>query len=315
MSEDWQPCASLETLQARALLLRQIREFFYQRKVLEVETPLASHFGVTDVYLENLSVSVSDKPMQLQTSPEFAMKRLLAAGSGSIYQICKAFRDDECGRHHNPEFSLLEWYRLGYDHFQLMDEVADLITATLEIPKVTRLSYQQAFTNEFALNPHHMSQQQLAALVAKYLPGLDVKGTEAVQALFTLVIEPQIGQQHPVLVYDFPKDQASLAKCYRDQDGNLVAARFEAYYQGVELANGFFELQDAKEQQQRFQLDNQKRQQLAKATKPIDTRLIAALESGLPECSGVALGVDRLLMLKLQLKDIAQVMSFDCNRA
>jgi len=311
----WQPTATIELLREKALLLKLIRDFFAERNVLEVDTPIASHFGVTDVYLENISCHINNEHLQLQTSPEYAMKRLLASGSGCIYQICKAFRNDEVGKLHNPEFTMLEWYRVGFDHFQLIDEVTALLQSTLNTKHVERKSYLELFQQYLGINPHLVSEEHLQQLMTKHLPGLKCDSSDATQALFSLVIEPLIGKEFPIIVYDFPSNQASLAKQYIDAQGQLVAARFEAYYKGIELANGFHELQDADEQLKRFEQDNIKRIQLVKEEKPIDWRLIEALKSGLPDCAGVALGIDRLLMLRMDASHIEQVQTFTFPQA
>jgi elongation factor P--(R)-beta-lysine ligase len=347
----WQPKACFEHLKTRAKFLHAIREYFLIQDVLEVETPIASHFGVTDVYLENLSTSLSanialestsesvsethsipalsesvnskltnSTLLHLQTSPEFAMKRLLAAGSGSIYQICKAFRDDEIGRHHNPEFTMLEWYRLDYDHHQLMDDVVNLISfvanfAKLTMPTVQKKSYRTCFEETFGINPHKVDPVQISDLCQKYLPGLELDDSDKIQALFTLIIEPKFNSEQLIFIYDFPSEQASLARLTKSEDDYLVACRFECFCQNIELANGFYELSDPNEQQRRFEKDNKRRKALNKQTKPIDSRLIEALKTGLPDSAGVALGVDRLLMALTKTDNISEILSFDITNA
>lgn len=264
-------------LQQRAKLLAQLRDFFKQRDVLEVETPLLASTAGTDIYIKPIA---TERHGFLQTSPEFAMKKLLAAGSGSIYQICKAFRDEEHGRLHRNEFTILEWYRVGFDHHDLMLEISELLSIILKIPKATKISYQQLFEKHLDLNPH-------TANIDDYELGV----------LLATKIEPHLSANAPVIIYDFPKTQAALAKLRIRDDGITVAERFEVYVKGVELANGYNELQDHQEQLQRFEHDNALRVQQNKPTIPIDKQLIAALKKGLPQCAGVALGVDRLLML------------------
>ena len=320
----WQPTASLEHLTARARLLSQLREFFAQRDVLEVETPLLSQGTVTDVHLDGFRTefphhhSGQSQDLYLQTSPEFAMKRLLCAGVGSIYQICKAFRNEAAGRFHNPEFTMLEWYRRGFDDRALMDEVDALVQSILKVNPALRLSYQQAFEQHLALDPLSASLDEVKELVLtlsqdQWLKDEEDKDT-LLQWLFSMHVEGQLGDADtPCLVYDFPASQAALAKI--NADDPRVAHRFELYFRGVELANGFYELQDSQEQALRFAKDNAQRRQSGLTEKPVDRLFIQALEQGLPDCAGVALGVDRLFMLQQDLTHIHQALSFDINRA
>jgi elongation factor P--(R)-beta-lysine ligase len=336
-SKQWQPSACFEQLKVRAKIMAAIRTYFSIQNVLEVETPLASHFGVTDVYLDNLYTSLSVKSsvepsiekdatqsdhttLQLQTSPEFAMKRLLAAGSGSIYQICKAFRDDEIGRHHNPEFSMLEWYRVDFDHHQLINDVVDLVRfiskkAQLPMPPIQKKSYKTCFEEVLGINPHQTESATIDKLCHQHLPGLELEHGDKIQALFSLVIEPTFDPAYLVIVFDFPADQASLARITQNTDGTPVASRFECYCHQIELANGFFELKNAQEQLKRFEQDNHRRKALNKPIKAIDMRLIEALKHGLPNCSGVALGVDRLIMALTKTNNITDTLSFDITNA
>lgn len=318
----WQPTASVTMLQQRAQLLRHIREFFFERRVLEVETPALSAFGVSDVHLQNLAVhSLSSglPPLFLHTSPEYAMKRLLAAGCGSIYQLAKVFRDDEQGRFHNPEFTLLEWYRVGFDDVQLMDEVNSLMQQLLGCPPARRTSYQQLFMDELEIDPLSVdafANLQDVLLVYPEIADLVKQETNLdtlLQLAMATIIEPRFSQQQPVFVYDFPASQAALAKL--DDTNPKVAKRFELYFKGVELANGFAELTDAASQELRFQHDNEQRQRLGLPEVAIDERFLAALAAGLPECAGVALGIDRLLMLKTGAAHIDEVLAFPLHRA
>lgn len=325
----WQPTASIESLKARANIIKAIRTFFDERNVLEVETPLLSNATVTDVHLdpfitsfEHSSASSEPINLYLQTSPEFAMKRLLAAGSGPIYQINKSFRNESQGRFHNPEFTMLEWYRPGFDDHQLMDEVADLVLTILPAERVKKVSYQQAFIQQFNIDPLNVSIETLKHIALEHHNDAWIKEETdkdtLLQWLFSTQIEPGLGVSNeteavPCFVYDFPASQASLAKL--NQTNPNVAHRFELYFKGIELANGFFELQDTKEQRQRFEQDNKKRAESNKPVRQIDENLLAALKSGLPECSGVALGIDRLIMCALQASHINQVISFDTTRA
>lgn len=255
--------------------------------------------------------------LYLQTSPEYAMKRLLCAGSGPIFQICKAYRNEEAGRNHNPEFTMLEWYRPGFDHFQLMAEMDELLTLVLDCPSADKITYQHAFEQHLGFDPLDISLSELKALAGKHGYGdiaLDEhNGDNLLNLLFSQHVESKIAQDRPCFVYDFPASQAALA---RVSPADLrVAERFELYFKGFELANGFHELSDAGEQRRRFEQDNRKRETAELPVIAIDENLLAALESGLPDCAGVALGIDRLLMLALQKQDIAEVMAFPINHA
>lgn len=321
--QTWQPTTTYEAREARAALLRLIREFFYTRNVLEVDTPLLSAGTVTDEHLDAFETpfrfSSTGEPVRLflQTSPEYAMKRLLCAQSGSIYQICKAFRHEGEGRWHNPEFTMLEWYRIDFDHFALMNEVDELLQLALNTHAGEKLSYQHAFIEYLDVDPLNTSDEVLVDVMTK--ANIDIHAPETLsfdsklQLLFSYCIEPKIGQQRPCFVYNFPASQAALAKI--NESDPRVADRFEVYFKGVELANGFNELSAAQEQRSRFQQDNEKRQQAGLATKPIDENFLCALEAGLPSCAGVALGIDRLLMLKIGAQHIQEVISFPVSRA
>lgn len=323
MSALWRPSAMIETLKARADLLMQLRQFFAQKMVLEVDTPAMSQASITDIHLHPFCTHfvgpgwAQGLTLYLQTSPEFHMKRLLAAGSGAIYQITKAFRNEEAGRNHNPEFTMLEWYRPDFDHHDLMGEMDELLQQTLRCDQAERLTYQQAFLQWLGFCPLDASLEQLKqhAALAGFadLAAQETNRDTLLQLLFSHLIEPQIGQERPAFVYDFPASQAALAQVSTTDP--RVAARFEVYFKGIELANGFFELQDAAEQLARFEQDNAQRLAAGLTPMPIDQHLIAALEHGLPSCAGVALGVDRLLMLMLGKSHLAQVLAFDVERA
>ncbi|HDM8198264.1 TPA: elongation factor P--(R)-beta-lysine ligase [Vibrio harveyi] len=318
MQTTWQPTASMEQLRQRAALITAIRQFFAERQVMEVDTPAMSHATVTDIHLHTFQTEfvgpgyADGSKLFFMTSPEFHMKRLLAAGSGCIYQINKAFRNEENGRHHNPEFTMLEWYRIGFDHHKLMDEMDDLLQLVLKCGAAERMTYQQAFIDVLGVCPLEDSMQELKVVAAKL--GLsDIAEPEEdrdtlLQLLFSIGVEAKIGQQAPAFVYDFPASQAALAKI-NPQD-NRVADRFEVYFKGIELANGFHELDNPKEQLARFEQDNAKRLEMGLKPQPIDYHLIGALEAGLPDCAGVALGVDRLIMLALGCDHIDQVTAF-----
>ncbi len=328
-SGDWRPTAALEVLQLRAQMLERIRAFFSARGVLEVETPMLSAAAVTDPMLASFVTRYSGplfphgQTLYLHTSPEFPMKRLLAAGSGSIYQICKVFRDGEAGRRHNPEFTMLEWYRLGFDHHRLMDETADLVmellTPPLSLKPPERLSYREAFKRNAGLDPYTASADEFRKTARTH--GIHVSPDLLAQndlaawrdLLLTHVIEPKLGQGRLTFLYDYPATQASLA---RIQPGNPpVAARFELYLNGIELANGFHELADADEQRTRFERQQHDRKTRGLPAAPMDERLLAALAQGLPDCAGVALGFDRLAMLATGVNTIADVIPFPLDRA
>lgn len=312
---EWQPTASLQAIQARASLLVEIRRFFRKRSVLEVETPLLCANGVTDPHIGTLQTQLLGKTYYLQTSPEFAMKRLLAMGSGSIYQLCKAFRDGERGRLHNPEFTLLEWYRVHFNHHQLMDEMDDFLNQMLGVGPAIRYSYQTLFIRYLEIDPLEAAIENLKQRAERLNIRVPVSSASELtkddwlDLCLTHAIEPQLTGNHPFMIYDYPVSQAALAKI---RGG--VAERFEVYVEGVELANGYHELCDAEQQLARFQQDNEKRRLLRLDTMAPDVRLIAALEAGLPACAGVALGVDRLLMLRLKQQGIKEVLSFPIER-
>lgn len=321
--QTWQPTTSIPHLIQRATIIKQIRAFFDKRYVLEVETPLMSHSTVTDINLTPFvtafmpSKTAKTTPLYLITSPEYHMKRLLANGSGSIYQICRCFRNEDQGRYHNPEFTMLEWYRTGYDMMQLIDEVDQLLQALLHCRPALKISYQQLFLEYLDIDPLIADKNTLIA-TASHLGLAEIAKNEQdrdtlLQLLFAFGIEPKIGQESPVAVYYFPASQASLAEIV--QSDSRIAKRFEFYFKGIELANGFQELTQCEEQKQRFMRDNEQRGQRQLAIHPIDQQLLAALAKGLPKCSGVALGVDRLIMLALGVNQISDVIAFPTDRA
>ena len=317
----WQPSASIKNLLTRAKLIEEIRRFFTDRGLLEVETPVLSEFGVTDVHLATFSTEFispfgeQSKTLWLSTSPEYHMKRLLAAGSGPIFQIGKVFRNEEAGNRHNPEFTMLEWYRPHFDMYRLINEVDDLLQQILECPPAESMSYQFAFQQYVGLDPLSADLSELVEKAKKYqLMGAENENRDTLlQFLFSAVVEPQIGQEAPVVVYHFPASQAALAQI--SSEDLRVAERFEFYYKGLELANGFHELSDAREQLRRFQQDNLQREKMGLPVRAIDTRLLSALQAGIPNCSGVALGVDRLLMIAMGAEHIKEVISFAIDNA
>jgi lysyl-tRNA synthetase class 2 len=315
--ELWRPSAALRHIQARAALLAKIRAFFAKHGVLEVETPLLSRGTVPDPYIYSLSCKLNFLPdrFYLQTSPEFCMKRLLAAGVGPIYQICKAFRDDELGARHNPEFTLLEWYRPGFNHHDLMTEMDQFLQAMLACQAAQRFSYRQLFLDYLNLDPLAATCDDLQQCAGEQGIALntatDLDKDTWLQLLMGQCIEPRLGLAgHPVFVYDFPATQAALARIQGD-----LAERFEVYMGGIEIANGFHELCDAQEQATRFQRELAARLAKGYPQVAIDQRFLAALEHGLPPCAGVALGVDRLLMLATASASISEVLAFPIDRA
>lgn len=304
---NWQPGAALQNLQARQQLYRSIRDFFYRRGVLEVETPLLNQAPVAD---PNITPIQADGNRWLHTSPEYAMKRLLCAGSGDIYQICKVFRQGEAGRRHNPEFSMLEWYRVGWSLPQLMQEVAELLQLALaerypELP-VRSYSYRQALQEFAGLDVLSCSDHDIATL-GRQLANADLELDRDgwLDVIMSHQVEPALPRNTLVFVDNFPASQAALAKILPQTDGAAWAQRFEVFFNGMELANGYDELLDADIQRQRFA------RELAGTGRPCDERLLAALEQGLPDCSGVALGLDRLLLHATGADNIRQVISFD----
>ena len=297
--------------------MQNIRDFFNQKKILEVETPLLSYTSVTDPFIASIKALVADnKSYYLQTSPEYAMKRLLAAGSGSIYQITKAFRQGELGRFHNPEFTMLEWYRIDFDHHQLMDEVDELLRLTLRTQAAEKISYAELFQTYLKIDPHHatLNELKITATNCGLVIHNDIHDQDTwLNLLMSHCIEPQLGFERPCMIYDFPASQAALARIQASSP--KVASRFEVYIQGIELANGFHELQNAAEQRERFENNLQERKQQGLPSLAIDENFLAALQHGLPDCAGVALGIDRLMMLAAKKNTIAEILSFDFKRA
>ncbi|MGR8933540.1 MAG: EF-P lysine aminoacylase EpmA [Gammaproteobacteria bacterium] len=321
MAADWRPNCSLQQLQNRAQLLQKIRAFFTAKGVLEVDTPLLCHGIGSDPNLDFFStryhIAPEGETLYLQTSPEFAMKRLLAAGSGSIFQICKAFRNGESGRFHNPEFTLLEWYRVGFDLSALMDEVTELLRYMGEDSpawqQVERYAYSDVFRRYTGLNALDFSPKAyLQCAVRQGLPEAEALcGGDHVMwldLLFSHLVQPHLGQQALCLIYDYPACQSSLARFKPGQP--LLTERVEIFVRGVELGNGFYELADVQEQERRFEEEiGQRRCKNLPVTQP-DRRLLAALQEGLPDCAGMAIGVDRLLMLLGGCEHIDAVLAF-----
>lgn len=312
----WQPSAPIAALHARAALNQNIRDFFIETNVLEVELPILNSAPVTDMNIEPIVVPASDAMprLYLHTSPEYSMKRLLCAGSGDIYALGKVFRAGEAGRCHNPEFTMLEWYRVGMDHQELMHEVADLLEELFSDSEVeledppTFLTYQQAVIQYAGLDPFAASDKEIAMLGIS-LAGSDLELSRDgwLDMIMSHKVEKALPQNQLVFIYNYPASQAALAKLNKDDLGLVVAERFEVYLNGLELANGYHELTDSVEQRQRFE------KELTGTDRPIDEKLLTAMEqetAGLPDCAGVAMGLDRILMLQLGAKNIAEVISF-----
>ncbi len=321
----FRPSASLDNLRLRAQMLAKVRQFFAERDFLEVETPVLSADVTVDRHLDPISVVLPDdvrKPSQgrrlwLQTSPEFGMKRLLAAGATAIYQITRAFRAGEIGPLHNPEFTMVEWYRVGDDMAAGMELLSDLCAGLLNTPASEQLSYAAAFEQSVGIDPHTASVAELArAARQKNVSAPANLGEDRDGWLNLLVaecVEPHIGHAAPTILYDFPASQAALAKVCAGTPP--FAERFELYVRGIELANGYHELTNAAELRRRNKLANAARDADGKPMLPEESRLLEAMESGLPDCAGVALGFDRLVMLAAGAKKLAEIMAFPNDRA
>lgn len=307
-------------MHARAKLFALLRAFFAERSVLEVDPPLLAKTSVTDVHIESVKAQMGDTPSFLQTSPEFFMKRMLASGLGDIYSLAKAFRDSEQGSRHNPEFTLLEWYRVGWDEFQLIEEIETLISAAYEAfnhssISMERLSYADCFERQLQLDPHTASLEALQATAKKlgYPSWSNETRANCLDLLFTEKVEPSL-PKGLVSVYDYPSCQSALSQRYKDKKGRLVSRRFEVFLNNIELANGYFELRDAQQQHDRFCSDIALRERNRKPAMALDINLDQAMQAGLPRCSGVALGVDRLLMQLSGVETINEVLAFPWSR-
>lgn len=321
MAVSWQPTASPFTLKARAAFFQAIRAFFAERGIYEVDVPILSQAGVTAIHLDSFNIfdPLTAQHRYLQTSPEYGMKRLLAAGNSSIYYLGKAFRQGEAGRRHNPEFTMLEWYRIDWDHLMLAEEVVTLLTTLLGCPKATYTTYEELFQTHFAINPHLATTQECQQIAINHewvTSSFELNKDGWLDLLMTHGIEPHLAKEAPLVITDFPASQAGLAKIrHLSGKGYSVAERFEIYYQGLELANGYHELTCANEQRARFEEEEAQRKVLGLPQRSADPALLAALEAGLPPCAGVAVGVDRLFMLKQQQSSIAAVLPFAWENA
>jgi len=315
MDTNWQPACSIEALHARADLVRDTRRFFEARCILEVTTPVLSRSTVCDPQIESFQTQSDGEKLYLQTSPEFFMKRLLAAGAPGIFQISPAFRRSETGRHHNHEFTMLEWYRPEFELSELMHEVAQLIDQLLGPAQYSYQSVEQIFQETFSVNPHGTPRPQLLDALAQAVSsgGLTPALLEDLDdaALFDLMFS--LAQQllpERVFVVDFPAQHAALAKVESNASGIKVARRFELIVKGVELANGYLELLDPAELERRMSADINQRAAVDKYLPAPDSRLLAAMRHGLPACSGVAMGLDRVLMLAMGVDSLAEVLPF-----
>jgi lysyl-tRNA synthetase class 2 len=317
----WSPNTNHKIRIDRAQMLQKIRVFFYDRKVLEVETPALSQGANTDPFIESfkLDASTSESTRYLHTSPEYPMKRLLAAGSGDIYQICKVWRSTESGTKHNPEFTLLEWYRAGFSYHQLMKEVNDLLhTLITNLDKPAQFfSYAQLFLEKFSINPHISCRDQLLLCVDNEIPSLntdDLDQQALLDALLTHCIEPEFDQNCLTFIYDYPASQSALAQLRKEKNYS-VAERFEVYLGGLELGNGYQEETDANRNRQILITENQTRSDLGFDPVPVDELFLSACDSGIPESAGVAIGLDRVLMGISGEKSIQKVINFPWDKA
>jgi lysyl-tRNA synthetase class 2 len=320
----WRPTATHAALTRRADMLQRTRAFFSDRNVLEVETPILSAAAVSDPQIESLTTQVAGMPGPkfLCPSPEYAMKRLLAAGSGDIYQICKVFRDAERGRWHNPEFTMIEWYRLGVDDAALMDEVESLVRALLaparSLGPAEHLSYSAALQRHAGVDAFSSGDDELrqAALRHGIVCDAELDRDAKLDLLMGLIVGPRLGREGPCFICDYPAAQAALARLRPPASGcAAVAARFELYLDGLELANGFHELASPSEQRARFDRDLGVRHARGQVQRPLDDNFLAALKAGMPDCAGVALGFDRLVAIALGAERLADAMAFTIDNA
>lgn len=318
----WRPVATPAALRSRAVMLASARKFFADRDILEVETPLLGSSAVTDPHIQSIALRVQDSKLWLRTSPEYHMKRLLAANPQDIYQIGKVFRDGESGLQHQPEFTMIEWYRLGFGMPEMINETCELIRrlsqhGELQIPAHKTVRYADAFQQACGLNPLTATLAEVRSTAQSMLK--DILDEQLLQKigddragwldlLVSHIVNPSLGNDVLHVIIDYPAEQALLARLHPDNEA--IAERFEVFFNGIELANGYCELRNASEQARRFQTDNERRQALGLSHVAADDALLAALESGLPACAGVAVGLDRLQMLAYQHDSIAATLSF-----
>lgn len=312
-------CDRLAILRDRSAMLAAARQFFYSKGVLEVDCPLITQAASVDAHIDLIPTQHSSTTRYLHSSPEYGMKRLLAEGMGDIFQLAHVFRQEEIGCKHNPEFMMAEWYRVGMTFTDMIQETLDFARLFLGQLPSSVISYRQAFLKYAGIDPFASSAAELVDFLKKTtIPlynGIETESKDnLLNVILALLVEPNLGHDQLVALAYYPATQAALAKT-RIFDEGLVAERFEIYYKGIELANGYHELADSNEQRSRLEQANSDRKQLGKAELPIDELFLAALEKGLPECCGVAVGVDRLMMLRHQKKQLADVIAFDWHRA
>ncbi|WP_461538858.1 EF-P lysine aminoacylase EpmA [Spongorhabdus nitratireducens] len=327
--DQYQPSASLNVLKRRAQLLKDMRHYFDQEQVMEVETPMLSCAATVDPHIDSFSTSYrplganEQRTLYLHTSPEFPMKRLLACGAGDIYYLGRVFRNGEAGGRHNPEFTMLEYYRVGMTHHQLMDDMTRLLNQVCEFTETGRFTYKELFLPHVGVDPHTASDDELLHQVRLHIDeGLDgLSRNDCLDLLFSHLIEPGLGkadngQLEGVYVYDYPASMAALSKIAKNSQGTAVAQRFELFIGGFELANGYHELADGNEQEARFQAHINERKEMGYPVYPYDEHLVTGLKQGnFPDCAGVAMGVDRLIMLVAGTRNIADVTAFEFFRA
>jgi len=307
----WQPTASIEIIKKRAVLLHQIRNFMSERGIVEVDTPILSHYGCSDPYIQSMTTAnifEKEARLYLHTSPEFCMKRLLAACSGPIYQLTHVFRDEESGKCHKTEFTMLEWYRPGFDYHQLMGELGELLSE-IGLMKPDKMTYAQSFLQTVQFDPHTVDTKQLQAITRQHGWETDSEDRHALlDFIFSEVVIKKIDNHKPLIIYDYPECMAVLATL---KPGNpQVSERFELFISGMEIANGFNELINADEQSARFETDLNTRRNRNLPEPPIDINFLAALKSGLPESAGIAVGIDRLFMVLSGKNDINEVSTY-----
>ena len=320
--DNWSFQSPLSCLRQRAFLLTEIRRFFNNKGVMEVQTPILSSAANTDQQIDVFttdSIHPDKENAYLRTSPEFFHKRLLASGSGDIFEIATVFRRGEISRLHNPEFTLLEWYRVDFDMSELMSEVDELFQKLaslfeLTVGKTELISYQSIFVELAEIDPFDVSDTRLNTFCRKHgYHGSDLTRTEALDFIFAVVIQPQLESKDGVMVYHFPIEQAALAQA--NPDNSQTCLRFELIYRGIELANGYQELQDEVQQRKRFEQDLKWRSQQNKPCLPLDEHLLSALTHGMPACSGVAIGLERLHMCLTRANELKAVMGFNAKNS
>lgn len=305
----------LSILKSRGRMLKKVRSFFEERDVLEVDCPALSHAAPIDAHIDVMKVEMHSAEIgYLHTSPEYGMKRLLAEGLPDIYQLSHVFREGECGTLHNPEFTMIEWYRLGFSFEEMIDETIDMVQLFLPQLEVITYSYRDVLRKYIGIDYCNISLQNLASKALELIPHLPEEAKNwdldtLLNSLMSFIVEPNLGQNSLCIIKYFPGTQAALSQT-KSIEGEFVAERFEVYYQGIELANGYHELTCPIEQFKRFDSSNKQRVALGKSALPIDQHLIKALEKGLPDCCGVAVGFDRLLMLHHHLKSLAEILPF-----